>query len=285
MHTLQNNHLTLTIASHGAEWQSLKDQQQRERLWQGDSTWWGRRAPVLFPIVGRLKEDQYQHQGQSYRMTQHGFARDREFHVIAHSDTHITHRLNTTEPNYPFAYQLDITTHLEGKHIHTEYCITNPSNTDTLLCAIGAHPAFNLTPHQHYRIQIEAENLTRFYLKPPYFDRHKTDSNPSREFAIDSAFHADLCQHDTLVYHSGDPRYSVALMADNGERLQITTTLPYFGIWQPLKGEHSAPFICLEPWNGVADFNDTTGKLAEKTGIIAIAPHSKHHSHWTLTLD
>ena len=117
MYRLENEHLAVTIAPQGGELQSLIHR-EREYLWQGDARYWGRRAPVLFPIVGKLKDGRYHYHGHDYRLPQHGFARDQDFHLVEHGEHSLTYRLEDSGEsgeNYPFAFILDLSYTLRGK--------------------------------------------------------------------------------------------------------------------------------------------------------------------------
>ena len=110
MYRLENEHLAITVSNHGAELQSLISG-GREYLWQGDARYWKRRAPILFPIVGKLKNGEYRYRGHSYTLPQHGFARDRDFSLLDHDEHHISFRLEDdgeSAEHYPFAFTLDL---------------------------------------------------------------------------------------------------------------------------------------------------------------------------------
>ena len=116
MYRLENDHLAITVSSHGAELQSLVSR-EREYLWQGDARYWKRRAPILFPIVGKLKNGEYHYRGRSYTLPQHGFARDRDFSLLNHDEHHISFRLEDdgeSAEHYPFAFTLDLSYTLLG---------------------------------------------------------------------------------------------------------------------------------------------------------------------------
>lgn len=159
---LENEFLCLMLAEKGAEWQSLVDKQlgSRERLWQGDAAWWGRRSPLLFPIVGRLRDDAFWHQGRRYTMPQHGFARDKIFQTLKADQSHCVQRLVSSEANYPFNYALTVATTLHKNTVLTQYEIANRGR-ETLYASIGAHPAFALEKGADYRIQINAADLAQ----------------------------------------------------------------------------------------------------------------------------
>ncbi|NUS21683.1 MAG: aldose 1-epimerase family protein, partial [Mesorhizobium sp.] len=150
--TLQADGISATIVGQGAELVSLRDADGTELLWQAGPAW-RRHSPVLFPIVGRLKGDQLRHRGQTYPMTQHGFARDRRFAWAEQGPTSCTLVLTDdaeTRTRYPFAFRLAIGYELKPRQLGVTFEITNTGD-EPLPASIGAHPAFNwpLLPELH----------------------------------------------------------------------------------------------------------------------------------------
>ena len=116
---LHNEKVSLTLKAHGAEMTSWKVE-GTELLWQGDPTYWGRQAPILFPFVGRLLDDRYLYEGLTYTMSQHGFARDELFEVAEASDTHVRFILRDsieTRKHYPFSLELSVIYRLIGEEL------------------------------------------------------------------------------------------------------------------------------------------------------------------------
>ena len=143
-HTIGSNGISATVKAAGAELCSLKNIQGLELLWQAGLEW-PRHAPLLFPIVGRLKNDQLRHDGKVFPMTQHGFARDRRFDWTERGPTSCTLILvddAQTRARYPFAFQLVVTYTLDGADLHVSYEVTN-TGEEMLPASIGGHPAFN----------------------------------------------------------------------------------------------------------------------------------------------
>ena len=142
--TISNGRVTATIKADGAELCSLKDARGHEVLWQAGAEW-PRHAPILFPIVGRLKGDVLRHRGRTYAMTQHGFARDQRFAWAGQGPTTCALTLSdndTTRKKYPFAFRLDVTYAVEGDWLMISYSITNTSG-EMMPASLGTHPAFN----------------------------------------------------------------------------------------------------------------------------------------------
>ncbi len=141
-----NDYLEATFRTTGAELVSLKrNSDDREFIWQADPDHWGRHAPILFPFVGKLKNDSYQYQGQTYKMNQHGFARDMEFNLIDQEKEFIRFSFTSIDQTlkvYPFRFELIISYRLEENSLIVACEVKNLESPD-LYFSIGAHPAFN----------------------------------------------------------------------------------------------------------------------------------------------
>ncbi|MBO0712987.1 MAG: aldose 1-epimerase family protein, partial [Acetobacteraceae bacterium] len=127
-HVLTNGYLSATIKTEGAELCSLRDSEDAELLWQAEPVW-PRHAPVLFPIVGRLKDDMLRHRGRSYRITQHGFARDRRFAWLQRTATSSRLALHddaATRAQFPFAFRFEIAYALADDALEITYTVGNP---------------------------------------------------------------------------------------------------------------------------------------------------------------
>lgn len=148
METLQNEFLTVEVSDLGAELQSIKDADEHEYLWQGDDKYWGRRSPILFPIVCGLYQGTYRTEGGTFQLGRHGFARDMNFRLLRHSDDKVTYVLSETEHTlrqYPYRFMLSVTYKLVDNEIHV---IWHVYNTDTK----EIHSRLALIPHSACRV-------------------------------------------------------------------------------------------------------------------------------------
>jgi len=274
---LENQDLRIQINSMGAEMQSFFDvKNNNECLWQADPNYWARRAPVLFPIVGRLANDELIHKNKKYPMTQHGFARDSEFTLIKETDTSIALSLTSNEntlKQYPFNFELVIEYHLDANKLTTTYIIRNP-NKETLPASIGAHPAFNwpLKPssdkNKHY-IQFEKDETNKIRRLENGLLLQEKIENP----IVQKKIHLTdtLFEHDALIF---DKLKSREIVYSASNDLSITVRFedfPHLGIWT----KPGAPFICLEPWQGHSSPIDFDGEFSEKPGILLIPAQSE----------
>ncbi len=270
----KNEHIKAKIKSFGAELNSLqKCAEELEYIWQGDSKYWNRHSPILFPIVGRLKNDSYTYQNQKYNMTQHGFARDKEFELIKKEDDFIEFRLKSdgkTLEIYPFSFELYLSYKLEKNSLIVSYKVINKSD-DKMLFSIGAHPAFNWTLKEDEKKEdyfLEFENIKE---TKRYFLNDKGLSYKSEDLKISDnkiALNEELFKNDALVLNDLNIKALTLKNSKNENFIKVDfENFPYLGIWSKPSG---SPFICIEPWFGVADEDNSTQNLEDKKGLITL---------------
>jgi len=271
-HVLTNGYLSATIKAEGAELCSLRDTEDAELLWQAEPVW-PRYAPVLFPIVGRLKDDTLRHRGRSYPITQHGFARDRRFAWLQRTATSSRLALHddaTTRAQFPFAFRFEIAYALADDALEITYTVGNPGR-EVLPVSVGAHPAFRwpladgLEKEAHL-LEFEApepapvRRLADGLLKP--------EAQPTpiagRTLGLDpSLFVADAIILDRLASRS------VRYMAPGAPTIELSWEgFTELGIWSKQEGS----FLCIEPWHGTASPQGFDGEFAEKPGLMLLQP-------------
>lgn len=237
-------------------------------LWHADPKFWARHAPVLFPIVGRLKDHKYEFEGKSYSLPQHGFARDSVFHLVQQTSNRLEFSLRSnekTKENYPFDFEFRTAYQLDGNKLTQTFCVTNLGASE-MLFSVGAHPAFAMPkPFQEYDLSFEkAElNLKQTTLKEGLLDQQQ---NLMLENDRILSLNHELFENDALVFEQLN---SKSITLNHGKEKMLTMEFegfPHFGIWT----KPGAPFICLEPWLGHADKVDASGKLSEKAGISSL---------------
>ena len=152
--------LSIQMKAAGAEVISVKNSDNLEYMWQGDASIWSRHAPVLFPIVGKLKDDSYIYKGQKYALSQHGFARDMAFKLMQHTANTCTFELSSsseTKTNYPFDFIFQIQYSLQNNVLETKYTVRN-SGAEIIYYSLGAHPGFRCP-------LLENESFEDYYLE------------------------------------------------------------------------------------------------------------------------
>ena len=278
-HILENDQLTVTLSTQGAEVQSVCNKATgQEYIWTADPGVWARHAPVLFPIVGKLKEDQYRLGDDTYAMTQHGFARDKDFKVIEHNDDHLTFGLTAdpeTTQQYPFNFALDLTYQLTDNRLDINYQVINHDHLD-MPFSIGGHPGFLCPAHvdghseEYYLLFEQEETLERHLLK----DGLRTgETRPVIENSRQLALHRALFEDDALVF-TDVASDSVSIVPQSTGQPMVTVHFPgfpYLGVWQKV----GADFYCIEPWYGLADRATTDGELTHKEGIQLLSSEEK----------
>ncbi len=274
---LDDGVLRLEVASFGAEMQSLRRHGAPfEYLWQGDPAVWPHRAPHLFPIVGRLKSDTFVHGGRTFRLGQHGFARDRVFAVGEATGTTARFVLQddgATLACYPFHFRLAVTYRVDRGAVEIAYEVENPGKVE-MPFSIGAHPAFR-SPlvggegTEAYALEFEqAETASRFPVEDGLVGRRGEPALcGDRVLPID----AGLFDRGALVFKDLVSRRVCLVGRPPGPGVELGFEgFPYFGVW----AKPGAPCDCLEPWCGIADPPDATGHREDKEGIVRLPPGS-----------
>jgi galactose mutarotase-like enzyme len=272
LHTLRSDGITAVIAPDGAELISLRDARGLELLWQAGPAW-PRHAPILFPIVGRLRNDALRHRGTVFPMTQHGFARDRRFDWTQRSSASCTLVLTDdaqTRARYPFAFRLAVTYTVREADLEVAFEVTNTGD-ETLPASIGAHPAFNwpLLPGSSkdaYRLTFSNEEREPIRRLKDGLLRAMPEPAPIRGKTLDLS--EQLFQDDAVILDR-PASTSVRYAADRGPSIEVSWQgFRELGIWS----KPGAPFLCIEPWYGFASPSDFDGEFTDKPGLMQIAP-------------
>ena len=271
-HTLRNGSLSATVKAQGAELCSLKDD-TTEFVWQAGPEWL-RHSPLLFPIVGRLANDELRHRGKTYRMTQHGFARDNRFAWTERGEQSCTLLLEdseTTRALYPFAFRLTATYALAAAGLDLTLTIAN-TGKETLPASIGGHPAFNwpLQPG----LAKESYALTFASAEPAPVRRLdggllRPAPEPSPVKGTVLPLSEALFTDDALIFDRIESN-AVRFAAPSGPWLKMSWRgFRELGVWSKPSG---APFLCIEPWRGHASPAGFDGEFSDKPGLMRIAP-------------
>lgn len=271
--TLSNSILSVSINSKGAELISIQNNQtKREYIWEGNPEYWGKHSPILFPIVGTLKNNAYRFNGQNYTLPRHGFARDCEFKVISQEQDKVIFSLQenaATLAVYPFDFELQVGYTLIKNELVVSYLIRN-NNQMTMPFCIGGHPAFALkNAFTDYSLRFEKEeNLISYALENDLIS-DKTAIVKLQQNELQLRY--SLFDKDALVFKSMASK-QIQLLENNVPILHFKySDFPHFGLWTKV----GAPFICLEPWLGYADTLAATGNLTEKEGITLLEGNSE----------
>jgi galactose mutarotase-like enzyme len=262
--TISNSNLTAQINHFGAELFSLKNRENKEYIWEGNPEFWGKHSPILFPIVGTLKNNSFHYKESEYHLSRHGFARDMKFELIEKLEKSATFSLTSSEESrkvYPFNFELQICYSLEENKLNIDYKVIN-KNDETMPFSIGAHPAFALPkPFEDYTLAFEnTEILTNYML-----ENDLLSDNFSTIEMIDNQvpLNYSLFEKDALIFKKLDSK-SITILENQNPLLRVRfDNFPNLGIWT----KSNAPFLCIEPWLGYSDTVHSTGNILEKEGI------------------
>lgn len=288
--TLSNNLLTVEIDSAGAELQSIINNRTRyQYLWQGDKKFWGRRSPVLFPIVGSVWNGEFRMDGNVYPMSQHGFARDMEFEIMEDSPENeawfFLESSDETLTKYPRRFRLEIGYRLESERLMVMWRV---KNTDTLAMdfQIGAHPAFNMPDFstadgQHgYFIfdnrQVKSQVIEE---KGCIGTEEKTiELNTDGMLPIDDT----TFEADALIFADSQVHRVSLLDKEHQPYISLLFRAPLVGLWSPAA---DCPFVCIEPWWGRADSVGFDGEFANRAYVNRIAPGETFEASYMVIIE
>jgi galactose mutarotase-like enzyme len=286
MPELNNELLRIVIAEKGAELQHIvRKDLQLEYLWNADPAFWAKKSPVLFPIVGSLKNSTYTYKGKNYTLGRHGFARDNVFAVTEQTSDSITFTLTDTEntlPVYPFNFRFHVIYTLKADELTVKYLVEN-TGQDTMYFSVGAHPAFKvpledgLKYEDYYLSFSEKENTGLWPLSADGLI--ETSSVPYLQNTDKLPLERSLFYKDALVFKDLSST-AITLKSDKSAHgLTVSYAgFPFMGIW----AAKDADFVCIEPWNGIADSVNTSGELQEKEGIHQLEPGQEFERHWSV---
>lgn len=279
--------LTARIDPFGAELVSLTDAAGREYMTDGDPRWWTGHAPVLFPIVGRLRDDTLRLDGREYRLEKHGFARKSEFAVAGRAGDRATFRLRDSEAtraSYPFAFELDIDFAVAGTALSVIATVRNP-NDGSMPFSFGFHPAFAWPlpggaakdAHRVVFERAEPEGIRRIDTDSALL---LPDPEPTPVAGDTLVPRAELFEADALIWIELNSR-ACRFGADGGASVDLAfPDSPDLGIWQ----KPGAPFLAIEPWHGFNDPVGFEGDFREKPGIIDLAPGDERRFRMAVTV-
>lgn len=285
---LENQILKVTVNSKGAELASVKLKEDgTEYLWQGDTNFWGRRAPILFPIVGKLKNDCYMVDSKVYTLIQHGFARDMDFQVQQESGEKITFELTSNDFSlqyYPYQFKLIVRYILQDNKIVVGYNVKN-MNESEMYFSIGAHPGFNcpILPDERmedYYLEFENnENAIRYYLENGLISEH---TGVLLKEAHILPLSQALFKDDAIILKNlSSHRVTLKNQRSHKEINLEYAGFPYLGIWSKPEG---ASFICIEPWYGLADMEKTDSNLKLKEGIQVLESMQEFNCEYCIAI-
>jgi galactose mutarotase-like enzyme len=286
MVTLENNIVILQVSAVGAELQSIFNKENNlEYMWNADPAFWPKHSPLLFPIVGMLRDGTYHYKGKSYKLPRHGFAWLKTFTIESTTATKATFLLQSDEETwatYPFSFQLRIHYTLEETKLSVTYDVRNAGSED-MYFSIGAHPAFvvplvkDLAYSDYYLEFNQTETLSRYTLKDSLIAEAVSFLHCEKRIPLTH----ELFYRDALVFKDVKSDI-ISLKTDkNNHGLDYHIgDFPYLGIW----AFKDAGFVCIEPWEGIADSVGHNQELTEKEGVRQLGAGDMWQKEWSVTI-
>jgi galactose mutarotase-like enzyme len=274
---IENDILAVESKTQGAELTSIRMKASgAEYLWQADPAFWPGQSPVLFPFVCSVADNKYIFKGKQYEMQNHGFARKSEFELATCSPSSATYRLIFNEETYqkfPFQFTLEIGYALHANALEVRYAVGNEDSKE-MYFSIGAHPAFNCPleagqSFEDYYLEFsDAETIDRQFVnsenlliaghREPFLRGERIKPLTQGMFA-QGAYILDGCRSTSVALKGRKTNQSVTVSFPG---------FPQLGIWT----KPGAPFVCIEPWYGIAEATDFKGDLTQKKGILKLEP-------------
>ena len=280
--TISNSKLKASINHKGAELISLQGiDSEREYIWEGNPKFWAKHSPILFPIVGTLKDNTYTYKDKTYHLPRHGFARDLDFELMNQEKDSAVFSLKSnviTKRIFPFNFKLQLLYSLKDSELTITYKVIN-NDSATLYYSIGGHPAFALpNEFETYSLEFQPdENLISYELENDLLSE-KTKDIALKNNRLPLTY--SLFEKDALIFKQLKSN-TIQILENTIPFLNFKFKgFPNFGIWT----KSNAPFICLEPWAGYSDVLNTKGKLSEKEGIQIVESNSSKEFSFSIEI-
>ena len=288
---LKNDLLTVVIDNHGAELQSVKNNRtQQEYLWQGDKAFWGRRSPVLFPIVGSVWDGKFRIDGVEYALGQHGFARDSDFEVIADSPEDeawfALESNDLTMSLYPRRFRLEIGYRLDEARLTVMWRVKN-LDEKPMSFQIGAHPAFN---YPEFNPDDAVHGYFLFDTRKPLVSQLlKEKGCISGDTAVIELgedgmlpLTGDTFSINTIMLQDRQVRRVSMLDKERRPYVSLLFDAPVVGMWSP---SARAPFVCIEPWWGRCDRMNFDGEFSQRDYVNTLQPGETFEASYMVIFD
>ncbi len=301
---LSNSKIQITVNDHGAELASLRSN-GRGYLWQADPKYWKRYSPVLFPIVGAVWNGEYRSHGKTFKLGQHGFARDMEFQLIEKTDDSVLYCLESNDETlakYPYKFRLEIGYKLIDNRVKVIWKVINTGDEE-MAFQIGAHPAFHWPMLTNEEIEggVEAmdkalaktENRGYFIIEPEaerlpisvITEKGCVGGKDLAYFMYGGFMEIDTntFNDDALIFEKGLVDKVTLCDSDRNPYLSLEFESPLVGLWSPPK--KNAPFVCIEPWYGRTDPANYDGDFENKPWIHKIGVGEKFEAEYDIVIE
>lgn len=284
---IKSDELTVQFQTFGGALSSIKDKDGVEYLWQGDPTYWSGQAPVLFPICGSIRNDEYLYLSDDQKeltgkIPRHGLVRKKEFELVSQTNDSVTFAIEDDEgmyQNYPYHFRLEITYTVTGKKIRTQYHVINKETTKGMPYFIGGHPGFNCPllageAYEDYYLEfdkVESCTVPRSFPETGLLDFQDRSPWLDNQKELDLSY--DLFSHDAVTLDQLKSRivYLKSRKHEKGLKLDFSEFSNLI-VWSTL---NKGPFIALEPWSGLSTSLEEGDHLEDKKDVRILKPGQK----------
>ena len=275
---LRKNGYEMYIDEKGAEMRAFRTPEGRDCLWSGDAAVWKGVAPVLFPAIGALKNKQVTIGGQAYAVPRHGFVRDMQFAVTEQGEDFVTlalHETPETRQVFPFAFALSVTHRFADNGFETRFTVENHSSRE-MPFLLGGHPGFAcpMQPGEAFedyvvRFQKPEKGETVLCTTASHLLGGTEKVNLGADQRTLPLNHADFDRLDTFIFAGLNSRSVDLVHKDTGKGLRLSFDMDVLAIWT--KPGANAPYVCLEPWQGLPAYENETGRFEDKPYHVALS--------------
>lgn len=288
-HSISNSYLQVSVLSKGTEISSIKSKETGvEYMWNADSNIWNSHAPVLFPIIGSLKNNECNINGKTYKIPKHGFVRNNEAIILINrTDEELNFQLDYSEQSlrmFPYKFRFNISFQLQGHKLIISHRVENLDSKE-MFFSLGAHPGFKCPlnegeSYEDYYLEFEkkenavtsllsADGLITDQTKQVLSDANKLPLNP------------ELFNNDALIFKALNSQ-QVSLKSHKSNHCITVdySDFDYLGLW----AKPNAPFICIEPWLGIADHENSDGDFLKKDGLISLPESQVFNAQYSIEI-
>jgi galactose mutarotase-like enzyme len=290
IYSLENEKIKITASDNGGELHSITGKKEgTEYLWNGNPEYWKYHSPHLFPIIGKVKNSKYRVDGKEYELPSHGLARISQFELISQGNEYITFELRFSDKTleiYPYKFSLHVTYTIRENSVEVSYKVINLDDK-IIYFSIGAHPAFmcpiekNEVLEDYYLKFNKIENSSIMcFNKDTYFTHDKMEYLTNSDII---ELNKEVFKDDALVFNDLKSNKITIKSENHNKSLSVEfNEFPYMGIWAPVNG---APFVCIEPWFGHADYEDFSGELKDKDGILSLEIGNEFNCSYIISVE
>ena len=291
MYSLQNDKLKISVQNTGAELCEISSVKHNTQfMWDANPEIWDSFAPNLFPIIGGLKNDSYVFDGKQYTLPKHGLIRNSNAITLTkQTENSLIFSFNYNKnllKHYPFKFEFELKFTLIANTIEVSHTVKN-ADTKPMYFSVGGHPAFKWPVFENecyndYSLEFESiEDADTHLLNT---DNGLVTNQTKSIFKNSNTLqlHHSLFDDDALIFKDLKSRKVTLKSKHHGDILSVSyPDFNYLGIWAKPNGN----FVCIEPWLGIADHEDTNQVLEQKEAILHLEPSKTFNATYTIEIN